>query len=461
MSWDTNDRGLTRREMRERERTLEVPVVAATPDTTPLPAVPTQFSQASFTQEPVSLDDLDRLDSLNDLESPHFDEPAFAAGNPGGTVSLRDLAVAAQTARASDIHLTEHHPALMRVDGSLTVIPGGEAPASTEWFRGALEGMMTAKQLQELADTDEYDFSVEVPGVARFRVNVFRQLGKLALAMRFIPAETKPFEELGVPAIAGELVTRPRGLVLVTGPTGSGKSTTLAAMIDLVNRKLPLHIVTIEDPVEFRHQSKTALVHQREIGSDTRSFSEAMRRVLRQDPDIILIGELRDPESISIALTAAETGHLVMSTLHTQSAAKSINRMVDAFAPEQQQQVRSQIGDALQGIITQTLLPRNNAPGRVIATEVLVNTPAIANLIREGEISQIYSMQQAGRSLGMHTLDQDLRKLYEQGQISAETAQSRAADPKAVIEGLNVRSGLVEESWLGTVEGNENKGWLS
>lgn len=352
----------------------------------------------------------------------------------------------------------------MRVDGSLMTVPGGEANTTSEWFQSTLDGMMTTAQRRELDNTAEYDFSVELKGIARFRVNVFRQLGKLAIAMRFIPAETKPFEELGVPLIAGELVTRPRGLVLVTGPTGSGKSTTLAAMIDLVNRKLPLHVVTIEDPVEFRHQSKTALVHQREIGSDTESFSEAMRRVLRQDPDIILIGELRDPESISIALTAAETGHLVVSTLHTQSAAKSINRIVDAFPPAQQGQVRAQLGDALQGIITQTLLPKQGAPGRVIATEVLINTPAIANLIREGEVAQVYSMMQAGRSLGMHTLDQDLGRLVKQGQISVETAQSRAQDPKSVVEGINVATGLLDDQWAGTPasrQNSETQGWLN
>jgi len=383
------------------------------------------------------------------------------AAGAGGVLPLRELLTVAARSRASDVHLTEGLPPQMRVDGDLTLVPGSEARLSTDWFQTALAEMMSPQQLEELQSSDELDFSVAMHGLARFRVNVFRQLGSLAVAMRFIPDETKPLEELGVPPIAAELVVRPRGLVLVTGPTGSGKSTTLASMIDLVNRKLPAHVVTIEDPVEFRHRSKRALVHQREVGSDTRSFSEAMRRVLRQDPDIILIGELRDPESIATALTAAETGHLVVSTLHTQSAAKSINRIVDAFPPDQQQQVRSQLGDTLQGIITQTLLPRAGQPGRVIATEVLVNTPAIANLIREGEISQIYSMIQAGRSLGMHTLDQDLKRLVEQGQISVETAQARAQDPKSVIEGVAVRSGLAEDDWNGSMGAKQNNGWLS
>lgn len=381
--------------------------------------------------------------------------------SPTAPLPIRELLATAQRSRASDVHLTEGLPPQMRVDGDLAVIPGGDDCRSREWFQLALQDLMTPRQLDELAHSDEIDFSVAVQGIARFRVNVFKQLGSLAVAMRFIPDETKPLEELGVPTIAADLVTRPRGLVLVTGPTGSGKSTTLAAMIDLVNRKLPTHIVTMEDPVEFRHTSKKALIHQREIGSDTRSFAEAMRRVLRQDPDIILIGELRDPESIASALTAAETGHLVLSTLHTQSAAKSINRVVDAFPPEQQAQVRTQLGDALQGIITQTLLPKASGHGRVIGTEVLVNTPAIANLIREGEVSQIYSMMQAGGELGMHTLDQDLKRLVQKGEITLELAQSRAYDPKSIVDGINVRSGLVEDTWLGGMGiEQERSGWV-
>jgi len=371
------------------------------------------------------------------------------------------LLTEAQRLRASDVHLTEQLPPQVRVDGDLTLIRGAEAPLTDEWFQRTLAYLLTRRQLDELSESDEIDLSVEVPGVARFRVNVFKQLGRLAIAMRFISEHALPLEQLGVPAIASELVLRPRGLVLVTGPTGSGKSTTLASMIDLVNRRLPAHVVTIEDPVEFRHTSKTALIHQREIGNDTRSFAEAMRRVLRQDPDIILIGELRDPESIATALTAAETGHLVLSTLHTQSAAKSIHRIVDAFPPDQQAQVRTQLGDTLQGIITQTLLPRASGTGRIISTEVLVNTPAIANLIREGEVSQIYSMMQAGRSLGMHTLDQDLSHLVQRGEITLELAQSRAQDPQSIAEGVGVRSGLQEEAWMSEMGNEHTNGWLN
>jgi len=347
---------------------------------------------------------------------------------------LQGLLAAAARSRASDVHLTADHPPQMRVDGDLELIPGFEEPTSTNWLETAIGGILSSDQVAEFRQSGEVDLSITVPNVARFRVNIFRQLGQVAVALRFIADRIKSFDELGVPKVAAELVMKPRGLVLVTGPTGSGKSTTLASMIDVVNRTKPAHIVTVEDPVEFQHTSKRSLIHQREIGSDTASFSEALRRVLRQDPDIILIGELRDPESISTALTAAETGHLVLSTLHTQSAAKSINRIVDAFPSDQQNQVRTQLGDTLRGIITQTLLPRAQSEGRVIATEVLVNTPAIANLIREGEISQIYSMLQAGGSIGMHTLDQDLQRLVADGSISLALAKEIAEDPRTFDE---------------------------
>lgn len=429
------------------------------PAAAPLPAQQAAEPQASLPQTSVPT-----AAWVTEPTGPADPEPSepLQAPEVAGPIPVRQLLETAYGARASDVHLTEGLPPQMRVDGSLALIPGGADCTSSDWFMGALRDIMSERQLESLESADEIDFSVAVEGIARFRVNVFRQLGKFAAAMRFIPDETKPLEQLGVPLIAADLATRPRGLVLVTGPTGSGKSTTLAAMIDLVNRKLPTHIVTMEDPVEFRHTSKTALIHQREIGSDTASFAEAMRRVLRQDPDIILIGELRDPESIASALTAAETGHLVLSTLHTQSAAKSINRIVDAFPPAQQAQVRTQLGDALQGIITQTLLPKASGHGRVIATEVLVNTPAIANLIREGEVSQIYSMMQAGGELGMHTLDQDLKRLLQQGEISLELAQSRADDPKSIVEGVRVRSGLAEDTWMGEMGlQNTQGGWTN
>jgi len=372
---------------------------------------------------------------------------------------LHGLLAAAARSRASDVHLTANHPPQMRVDGELETIPGYEEPTTTNWLESAMGGILSNDQIAEFRSSGEVDLSITVPQVARFRVNVFRQLGQVAVALRFIPDRIKSFEELGVPQVAAELVAKPRGLVLVTGPTGSGKSTTLASVIAVVNRSKPAHIVTVEDPVEFQHTSKRALIHQREIGSDTASFSEALRRVLRQDPDIILIGELRDPESISTALTAAETGHLVLSTLHTQSAAKSINRIVDAFPSDQQNQVRTQLGDTLRGIITQTLLPRAQSEGRVIATEVLVNTPAIANLIREGEISQIYSMLQAGGSLGMHTLDQDLQRLVADGSISLALAKEIAEDPK-VFNDTRVRPADYDaEAWTMHASERSTAGW--
>ncbi|SFI37013.1 MULTISPECIES: type IV pilus twitching motility protein PilT [Microbacterium] len=366
------------------------------------------------------------------------------------------LAIAAR-ASASDVHLTAGHPPLMRVDGDLEPILDYPDPTTASWLETALGDMLSGEQIVEFRQRGEVDLSFSVPGVARFRVNVFRQLGQVAVAMRFIADKAKSLDELGVPAIAHDLAMKPRGLVLVTGPTGSGKSTTLSAMIDAVNRTLPAHIVTVEDPVEFRHTSRRSLIHQREIGSDTASFAEALRRVLRQDPDIILIGELRDPESIATALTAAETGHLVLSTLHTQSAAKSINRIVDAFPPAQQPQVRTQLGDTLQGIITQTLLPMAQSAGRAIATEVLINTSAIANLIREGEVSQIYSMIQAGGGLGMHTLDQDLKRLVEDGTVSLAAAKLAAYDPKS-LDDVRVRPRDLDiESW--SMHGSRTESW--
>ena len=235
--------------------------------------------------------------------------------------------------------------------------------------------------------------------------------------------------------------------MLLTGPTGSGKSTTLTAMVDIINNTLPAHVITIEDPIEFHHESKRALIHQREIGADTASFAEALRRVLRQDPDVILIGELRDPESIRAALSAAETGHLVLSTLHTQGAAKSVNRIVDVFPSDQQHQIRTQLGDTLQGIISQTLLPLSQTNGRTIATEVLINTPAVANLIREGQVAQLYTAMQAGAEVGMHTLDQDLRRLVEEGVIAQQVARQFAVDPK-YLDGVHVRPrDLDAEAW--------------
>lgn len=371
----------------------------------------------------------------------------MAISDPGSGGLLDGILRTTAAAGASDTHFSAGSAALQRLDGDLGPVPGYPDPIPSAVLVNELFAMMTAAQRDSYADTGEVDLSYTVPGAGRFRVDVFRQLGEVAAAFRLIGSRAYSLAELGAPAIAGELAMRPRGLVLVTGPTGSGKSTTLTAMIDIINSRKSDHVVTVEDPIEFVHTSRRSLIHQREVGADTRSFAEALRRVLRQDPDVILIGELRDPESIATALTAAETGHLVLSTLHTQGAAKSINRIVDAFPAHQQNQVRSQLGDTLQGVISQTLLPKAQGGGRVIATEVMVSTPAVANLIRENQISQLYNAMQAGEAHGMHTLDQSLKKLVERGDVSQSLARHYLTDAHA-LDDVRVRPhDLDAESW--------------
>ncbi len=373
--------------------------------------------------------------------------------------ALDGLLAAAARARASDVHVTADRPALMRVDGDLMTVEGYPEPLSAEWVERAVLAIMSNAQAEDFATHGEVDLSYASRDLGRFRVNVFRQVGAVAVAFRFISTRVSSLAELGAPPVARELALKPRGLVLVTGPTGSGKSTTLTAMVDIINSTLPAHVITIEDPIEFQHTSRTALIHQREIGSDTASFSAALRRVLRQDPDVILIGELRDTVSISTALSAAETGHLVLSTLHTQSAAKSINRIVDAFPAHQQDQVRTQLGDTLQGIISQSLLPLAQSEGRTIATEVLVNTPAVANMIRENQIAQIYSAMQAGSGLGMHTFDQDLKRLVEDGTVTESIARANAVDPRS-LDGVRVRPrDLDADAWVTHARERHVAGW--
>jgi twitching motility protein PilT len=279
--------------------------------------------------------------------------------------------------------------------------------------------MLTQKQREKFEENLELDLAYAVPGKARFRVNIYRQRDSLGAAFRLIPYEIKPLEELGIPPVIGNFAMMPRGFVLVTGPTGSGKSTTLASLVDLANRQRHEHIMTVEDPIEFLHQHKSCLINQREVGEDTWSFQNALKHVLRQDPDIILVGEMRDLETISVALTAAETGHLVFATLHTQDAAQTIDRVIDVF-PAHQQQIRVQLAGALQGVVCQTLCKTADGKGRVVATEVLVATSAIRNLIREGKTHQIYSSLQAGAKHGMHTMDQHLADLVKSGKVSYE-----------------------------------------
>jgi twitching motility protein PilT len=332
---------------------------------------------------------------------------------------------------ASDLHVASDAVPMLRVHGALRPL-GPIEPWSRSKVDAVLYGLLTIEQRETFERELELDFAHTLGTGARFRVNYYRDRGALAAAFRIIPTEIKDLEALGVPDSVGRFAGLPRGLVLVTGPTGSGKSTTLAALIDLVNRTRADHVVTVEDPIEFLHENKKSLVNQREVGHDTLSFAAALKHVLRQDPDVILVGELRDLETISVALTAAETGHLVFATLHTQDAAQTIDRVIDVYPPHQQSQVRAQLAATLQGVVCQTLLKRADGKGRVVATEILVTTAAVANLIREGKTHQIASMMQAGGALGMRTMDQHLADLVKSGAVTQQSAVDKAHD----VEGL-------------------------
>lgn len=332
-------------------------------------------------------------------------------------------------AGASDLHVSVGTPPLLRIDGAL--IPVHEQPV---WHRErtatALYSLLNPTQRATFDEKLELDFAFTLSANARFRVNYYQQRGAIGAAFRIIPTEIKTLSQLGVPDQVGEFSKLPRGLVLVTGPTGSGKSTTLAALVDQVNRTRTDHIVTVEDPIEFLHTNKKSLVNQREVGADTHSFGNALKHVLRQDPDVILIGELRDLETISVALTAAETGHLVFATLHTQSAGSTIDRVIDVFPPHQQDQIRVQLAATLQGVVCQTLVKRSNGRGRAVATEVMFITSAIANLIREGKTYQVTSALQSGAAAGMHTMDQHLAELVNGGDVAYDAAIEKVQDPE-------------------------------
>ncbi|MFJ3491263.1 type IV pilus twitching motility protein PilT [Leifsonia aquatica] len=352
---------------------------------------------------------------------------ALAKADPELVAALREVVLQ----RASDLHVTVGAPPMVRIDGALT--PAGPAePWGHERTLAALSSLLTERQAEIFKRELELDFAFTISANSRFRVNFYQQRGSVGAAFRLIPTEIKQLRELGVPEQIGGFSTLPRGLVLVTGPTGSGKSTTLAALIDLVNSTRADHIVTVEDPIEFMHTHKRSIVNQREVGHDTHSFNNALKHVLRQDPDVILIGELRDLETISVALTAAETGHLVFATLHTQDAPQTIDRVIDVFPPHQQDQVRAQLAATLQGVVCQTLVKRASGRGRVVATEVLMMTPAIANLIREGKTYQIASSMQAGRGDGMHTMDQHLAELVNVGAITRKAALEKAHDLESI-----------------------------
>jgi twitching motility protein PilT len=339
----------------------------------------------------------------------------------GTEVPITTLLEAVLDRRGSDLHLTAGAPPVIRVDGSLRRLEE-HPPLEAELLQRMIYSILTQKQRERLEQELELDLSYALPGKARFRVNVYFQRESIGAAFRLIPFEIKSVEELQLPRHTEEFARIPRGLVLVTGPTGSGKSTTLASLVDVVNREKDLHIMTVEDPIEFLHEHKRCIVNQREVGQDTTSFAAALKHVLRQDPDVILVGEMRDLETISTALTAAETGHLVFATLHTQDAPQTIDRIIDVFPPFQQQQVRVQLAVTLQGVVSQMLLPRADGNGRVAAAEVLVATPAVRNLIREAKIHQIYSAMQAGGKHGMQTMDQSLAGLVRAGHITFERA---------------------------------------
>jgi twitching motility protein PilT len=327
--------------------------------------------------------------------------------------------------RASDLHLTAGSPPMVRVRGRLTALEGYPklTPADT---REIIYSILSNSQRQKLETKWQLDFAYQIPGAGRFRVNAYFQRSSLGAAFRLIPFDIVPLEQLGLPPAVAEFAKRPRGLVLVTGPTGSGKSTTLASLIDIINCDREEHIMTIEDPIEFLHRHKKCIVNQRELGSDATSFGEALKAALRQDPDVILVGEMRDLETIGTAITAAETGHLVFATLHTQDTPQTIDRIIDVFPPAQQGQVRAQLAVSLQGIMTQTLLPTADGSSRCVATEILVPTPAVRNLIREGKSHQIYSVLQTGAQFGMQTMDASLAGLARAGKITRAMAESRA-----------------------------------
>ncbi len=342
-------------------------------------------------------------------------------------MTLPDLLRYTLEAGASDLHLTVNTPPQVRVDGHLRRLSGPDL--TPEQTKSLVYSVLTDLQKKQFEDTWELDLAFGLTGVGRFRCNVFNQRGAVGAVFRLIPEKIRGLDDLGLPPVLGQLADRPRGLVLVTGPTCSGKSTTLAAMIDRINQTRPAHILTIEDPIEYLHTHKRALVNQRELHADTRGFTPALRAALREDPDVVLVGEMRDLETMEAAMKLAETGHLTLATLHTNSAAQTVTRIIDAFPSHQQAQIRTQLSLVLEGIVCQALVPKASGSGRVAALEILVATPAIRNLIREDKIHQIYSAMQTGQErLGMQTLNQALARLIEQRVISKDTAMSTTSN---------------------------------
>ncbi len=352
-------------------------------------------------------------------------------------MEIQDLLKLMVEKNASDLHLKVGIPPAFRVDGDLGHLD--LPPQTLADNRKMIYSILTPAQKEKFEKENELDLSHSIPGVSRFRVNVFRQRGQIGAVLRVIPIRIKSVEELGLPEVIKKLCDRPRGLILVTGPTGSGKSTTLAAMIDYINENRRGHIITVEDPIEFLHKDKKCSVNQREVGVDTKSFSEALRRILREDPDVILIGEMRDLETVSMCITMAETGRLVFATLHTTDAAQTVDRIIDVFPPHQQQQIRMQLSANLEGVISMTLLPRKSGKGRVAAFEIMVGTPAVRSLIREGKTQHLYSAIQTGSELGMVSLDQSLKQLVLKDMVNFEEALQKCINIQEFRQMMGMR----------------------
>jgi twitching motility protein PilT len=348
------------------------------------------------------------------------------------TISLRALLEEMIERDASDLHITAGERAKLRVDGDITNVQAEYVLTPKDTLQLAYS-VLTENQKKRFEMDDELDFSFGIQNLARFRGNCFKQRGCVSMVIRQIPFTIRTFADLGLPAVIAKMAEKPRGLVLVTGPTGSGKSTTLAAMIDKINRERKGHIITVEDPIEFIHRHQSCIVNQREVGTDTKSFANALKYALREDPDTILIGEMRDLETIQAALTIAETGHLAFATLHTNSAAEAINRIIDVFPSHQQSQVRAQLAFVLEGIVTQTLLPKAKGRGRALAAEILVVTPAIRALIRDDKVHQIYSLMQSGKKFGMQTLNDALYQLYVSREVSEDECLRVSGDPNEFL----------------------------
>jgi twitching motility protein PilT len=370
------------------------------------------------------------------------------------SVNLRALLEEMIEREASDLHITAGECPKLRIDGDITSSGTAYVMTPKDTLQLAYS-VLTENQKKRFETEDELDFSFGIQNLARFRGNCFKQRGCVGMVIRMIPFSLKTFEDLGLPPILAKLAERPRGLVLVTGPTGSGKSTTLAAMIDKINKERKGHIITVEDPIEFIHRHQSCIVNQREVGTDTKSFSTALKYALREDPDVILVGEMRDLDTISSALTIAETGHLALATLHTNSAAESINRIIDVFPSNQQQQVRAQLAFVLEGVVTQTLLPKAKGRGRAMACEIMVATPAIRALIRDDKVHQIQSALQSGKKHGMQTMNDALYQLYIQREVVRDECLRVSGDPNEFLRMIGEKP--LEEQEMGTMDGKSGK----